>query len=136
MLAEPCRFTHNKNIFTVGTCEDDTLIRITLSGAAFSAQGRRVQGIYLKSKEVNGKPSWIMTSPRQALWWYNGGSTGSWMVGDVQQIGSKFGWLRNRVSTLPYVGDGNDWHYSKLTSNLTFVKQNDEINVERECTGK
>ena len=83
MVAEPCRFTHHKNIFTAGTCEDDTLIRITLTGAAFSAQGRRVQGIYLKSKEVNGKPSWIMTSPRQALWWYNDGSTGSWMVGDV-----------------------------------------------------
>ena len=71
------------NIFTAGTCEDDTLIRIALSGAAFSAQGHRVQGIYLKSKEVNGKPSWIMTSPRQALWWYNGDSTGSWVVGDV-----------------------------------------------------
>ena len=55
---------------------------------------------------------------------------------DVPKSGSEFGWLRNRVSTLPYVGDGNDWQYSKLASNLTFVKQNDEINVQRECTGK
>ena len=55
---------------------------------------------------------------------------------DVPKSGSEFGWLRNRVSTLPYVGDGNDWQYSKLASNVTFVKQNDEINVQRECTGK
>ena len=54
----------------------------------------------------------------------------------MPKSGSEFGWLRNRVSSLPYIGDGNDWQYSNLISNLTFVKQNEEIIVEHECTGK
>ena len=55
------------SFFTIGTCEDDTKIRVTLSGGALSAQGN-AQGVYEKSETINGKLTWTHTSSDKALW--------------------------------------------------------------------
>ena len=63
--------------FTIGTCEDDTKIKITLTGGALRAQ-RLAQGVYEKSATINGKLTWTHTSSDKAVWF---GSNGFWMIG-------------------------------------------------------
>ena len=127
--------TPNKIIFTTGTCEDDSKIKITLTGEALSAT-RHVQGIYMKFATSRGKPAWIHTSYDYSLWW---GSNGFWMIGPKAEIGSSTGWLYNPMSSPPY-GNGNDWFYHNGTA---WVNPIGEIKVEckqnllfKEETGK
>ena len=132
--------THNKNISTVGTCDDDTQIRITVSGGALRYVPK-VQGIYVKSKKKeNGADSWKMTSGSFAIWWFIGPLHTGWMVGQEDSIGTTLGALLKRVDTksiLPYDGNGDDWLYSdRIILNRDFFKQKGEIKVELECTGK
>ena len=102
--------TQNKIFFTIGTCEDDAKIQITLSGDALSAAGH-VQGIYVKFATSNGKPAWNHASNDHSIWW---GSNGFWMIGPKAEIGSSTGWLYNPKSRQPY-GNGNDWLYHNGT---------------------
>ena len=123
---------HNKNIFTVDTCEDDTQIQITLTGGALSAVGH-VQGIYVKSDAVNGKLSWIHTSISTAIWWsYGQIGLGYWIIGSMDDIGTSTGWLFNLMSGPPYAID-NFWSYYNYNAGA-WVTPIDEINVELECT--
>ena len=114
--------TQNKIIFTIGTCEDDTKIKITLSGDALSAAGH-VQGIYAKFATSNGKPAWNHASYDHSIWW---GSNGFWMIGPKAEIGSSTGWLYNPKSRQPY-DNGNDWLYHNGTE---WVNPIGEIKVE------
>ena len=100
-----------KNISTIGTCEDDAKIQITLIGDALSAAGH-VQGIYVKFATSNRKPAWNHASHNYSIWW---GSNGFWMIGPKAEIGSSTGWLYNPKSRQPY-GNGNDWLYHNGTA--------------------
>ena len=130
MLVFRLWYTHNKNIFTVGICKDDTKIKITLSGGALSVQGV-IQGIYVKSEEVNGKPSWIMTSPISgAIWWYEDSSKNlRWIVGKGTKKGTEFGWLFNKVSSLPYVGSGKDWWYNDPNADVIIPETDSSFTI-------
>ena len=110
---------HNKNTFKIGTCDS---IQITLTGGALSAQGH-VQGLYVKSTTVNGKPSW--TEGSRALWF---GSNGLWMIGEKASIGSNSGWLYSPVSGQPY-GNTNDWLYHNGAAWVNPIGE-----IELECT--
>ena len=97
---------HNKNTFTVGICEDDTQIKVTLIGGALSAQGH-VQGLYVKAAAVNGKLTWIQTSNSTAIWW---STDDRWLIGNKANIGSSLGGLFNPVQSSSPYGNGN-WSY-------------------------
>ena len=112
------------HFFTIGTCEDDTKIKITLTGGALSAQ-RLAQGVYEKSATVNGKLTWTHTSSDKAIWF---DSNGFWMIGP--KTGGTTSWLYNAVSDLPY-GNGNEFLY---WDGDEWVKPINEIKVELECT--
>ena len=114
-------FIITPNIFTAGTCEDDSKIQITLTGEALLAAGH-VQGIYVKFATANGKPAWNHISYDYSLWW---GSNGFWMIGPKAEIGSSTGWLYNPMSGPPY-GNGNDWFYHNGTA---WVNPRNEIKV-------
>ena len=116
------------HFFTIGTCEDDTKIQITLTGGALSTQGH-VQGIYEKSATVNGIPTWTHTSSNKIIWF---GSIGFWIIGPKTNNfeGGNIGWLYNPVSGLPY-GNGNEFFYFNGDE---WVKPTNEIEVELECT--
>ena len=129
---------HNRNIFTVGTCEDDTQIQITLTGGALKQE--QAHGLYVKSAEINGKLSWIQTSTRKlssvygpsfgsALWWNI--IDNEWVIGNKANIGSDLGWLYNPVQSGPPYGNANDWFYNNGTA---WVKPVGEINFELQCT--
>ena len=113
------------HFFTIGTCEDDTKIQITLTGGALSAQGNK-QGVYEKSETINGKLTWTHTLSDYALWF----SSNVWIIGFKTKIGSTIGSLYNSVSGLPY-GNGNEYFY---WDGYKWVKPTNEIEVELECT--
>ena len=112
------------HFFTIGTCEDDTKIQITLTGGALSAQ-KIAQGVYQKSDPINGKLTWTHTSSDKALWF---DSNGLWMISP--KAGDSTSWLYNPVSSLPY-GNGNEFLY---WNGDEWVKPINEIKVELECT--
>ena len=123
-ISTPTSADLSATIFNGIYCEDDTKIRITLSGGALSARGY-AQGVYEKSATVNGKLTWTHTSSDNALWF---SSKGYWMIGP--KIGGTEGWLYNPVSSLPY-GNGNEFFYA---DGAKWVKPKNEIEVELECT--
>ena len=76
-----------------------------------------------------------MTSPSRAIWWYEDSSGTYWIIGRETKKGTSSGWLYNNVSSLPYVGNDNDWSVIADTDTLfTLQTQTGEINVK--CTGK
>ena len=114
------------HFFTIGTCEDDTKIQITLTGGALFAQGH-LQGVYEKSATINGKLTWTHTSSDKALWF---GSNGVWIIGRKTEIGGDMGWLFKPGSGLPF-GNGNEFKY---WDGAHWKKPIYEIEVELECT--
>ena len=74
------------------TAQECKRIRVTLRGDALAKKGEH-QGIYLKTKIYNGRPSWTMpdTVPRykrKAIWW---SSYKFWAIGDYYYTGSYAG---------------------------------------------
>ena len=96
-------------------------------GGALSTQGH-VQGVYEKSANVNGIPTWTHTSSNKIIWL---GSIGFWIIGPkTNNQDQDKGWLYNPVSGLPY-GNGNEFFYFNGDE---WVKPTNEIEVELECT--
>ena len=66
---------------------------------------------------MRNRPSWIKNSTQVALaiWWFEKTTSskgGRWFVGRQKIIGGSTGNFVNRVSPLPYVGNGTDWEYA------------------------
>ena len=109
LIIDPCAF-----------CET---IDITLENDALESHGERV-GLYEKSSQVNGRPSWSSTS--QAIWFVD--SLNRWAIGDLEDIGTITAGIANKkeVSQCPFDLPSEDWMY---TNNGWKAANANEINI-------
>ena len=65
------------------------------------------QGIFSKSENFNGKPSW-KSSTYQAIWYNN---FDQWLIGTIDVIGSNTGLLFAESGTEDPTDNSNEWNY-------------------------
>ena len=85
-------------------------MEIKMKNDVLKHQGR-YQGVYERSKIVNGKPSW--NNSVHAIWYVS--KTNLWLVGDLIDLGNYFG-LKHNLYANP--GLGRNLHLNRLTDNV------------------
>ena len=86
-----------------GSCQ--TII-VAMENEALESVGGQ-QGIFSKSENFNGKPSW-KSSLYQAIW-YN--DNNQWSIGPIDDIGSIKGYLYAESETEEPTANSNEWNY-------------------------
>ena len=99
-----------------------------MKNVLLESQGKR-QGIYQKSAEVNGKPSWV--SNNQAIWWIS--QHNEWGIGDLTSLGTDIRGITGVTDDKSKSGLPNNqkytWKYWNGKSFITTPGPND-INIE------
>ena len=107
-----------------GSCQ--TII-VAMENEALESVGEQ-QGIFSKSENFNGKPSW-KSSLNQAIW-YN--DLDQWSIGPIDYIGSNKAFLYVESETEEPTANSNEWNYWD-GSNWTKSSSKD---VSVRCIGK
>ena len=106
--------------------EQCSMVIVTLKNGALDSQ-RSMQGIYLISDQINGKPSW--TSVLNAIWY---SLSFGWLIGPQYVIGEDLGFIYSADDYGGLDDTNNQWNYYD-GSNWVSATPN-EININ--CTSK
>ena len=79
---------YSPKILNLG-CECQTIVISLKNNALLHLSSK--QGMYQKAENVNGKTSWILSSPSfQTALWYNAESD-DWLIGNFDDLGTVYG---------------------------------------------
>ena len=90
----------------ISLVDSTVAVLIELENGAKDHQGCRA-GIYQRSSDVNGKPSYIMG--RQAIWYHP--DSNHWSVGNINDLGSKCSGIFTKNDFGGLTDERNVWYY-------------------------